>query len=204
MGRAEIANEYPFVHAATLVSMYGALDALVEELVPGAQQIIALSLFDSLQGRLTDEQRALWDEVPVERRDALQQAIVDVVAQQLPQKPKRPGGKGADRYEAVLARANLQTVPDRPIPDDLEEALAELGALRDVLVHRGGRVDAQALCEAPTLRYKDGEFVRLGRDDYRCYSAAVRAYGIDVTQRIIPPEMRRDLGDWRNIAYVMA
>ena len=52
MAKAEIANEWPYVHAATLVSMYGALDALVEELVPGAQQIIALSLFDTTQEQI--------------------------------------------------------------------------------------------------------------------------------------------------------
>jgi hypothetical protein len=73
-----------------------------------------------------------------------------------------------------------------------------------VLVHRAGRVDAKALLEAPTLPYVDGEFVRLRRDDYRRYSAAVRAYGIDVTQRIIQPDARRDLADWRNSAYVTA
>jgi hypothetical protein len=204
MARAEIANEYPYVHAATLVSMYSALDALVEELVPGAQQIIALSLFESVQGHLTEEQRALWDEVPDKNRDVLRDAIVHVLAQHLPQKPKKLIGKGTDRHEALLARANLKTLPERPIPDDLDEALTELGALRDVLVHRAGRLDAQALLEAPTLRYADGEFVRLGRDDYRRYSAAVRAYGIDITQRMIPPEMRRDLADWRNNAYVTA
>jgi hypothetical protein len=204
MARAEIGNEYPYVHAMTLVSMHSALDALVEELVPGAQQIMALSIFESLQGRLSEEQQALWDEIPEERRHLLREAITEVIARQLPQKPKKPTGSGAERYEAVLARTNLQTSPDRSIPDDLDQALSELSALRDVLVHRAGRVDAKALLEAPTLPYVDGEFVRLRRDDYRRYSAAVRAYGIDVTQRIIPPDARRDLADWRNSAYVTA
>jgi hypothetical protein len=73
-----------------------------------------------------------------------------------------------------------------------------------VLVHRGGRVDQRALAEAPTLKYADGEFVRIGRADYRRYSAAVRAYGIDITQRVLDPKERRDLTSWRDNYYVNA
>lgn len=198
MARAESENDYPYVHAVTLVSMYGALDALVEELVPGAQQIIAMSFFETLQEKLSDEDRALWDDVTEERRELLRQAITNAVADMLPQKPAKPRGGGAGRYEAVLERAGLRTTAARPIPPDLDETLAELGALRDVLVHRAGRVDAKALADAPTLPYHDGDFVRIDRANYRRYSAAVRAYGIDIAQRIVPPLTRDDLANWRS------
>lgn len=204
MARAEIANEYPYVHASALISMHSALDALVEELVPSAQQIIAAMYFDSIQGKLTDEQKALWKDVPDEHRDRLEEAMVKTIADMLPQKPQKPMGTGASRYEAVLARAGLQAKPDRPIPPSLDEALTELGALRHVLVHRGGRVDAKALLDAPTLSYKDGEFVRLTRDDYRRYSAAARAYGVEITQRLLGGAVEHDLTDWQKSAYITA
>lgn len=37
--------------------------------------------------------------------------------------------------------------------------------------------------------------------DDRVDAAAIRAYGIDVTQRIIPPDMRTDLAKWQDQAY---
>lgn len=201
MARAETANEYPHVHAWTLISMLSALDALVDEFVPSLQHILAMSLVDRVRQRLSEADRARWDEPPDDDQQALQESLAKLL---VPQKPQRLTGKGTERYEPRLARAGLRAPAERPIPVDLDVALTELGALRDVLVHRGGRVDERALKEAPTLPYAEGQLVRLGRDDYRRYSAAVRAYGTDITQRIIPPEMRIDLADWRNEAYATA
>jgi hypothetical protein len=204
MARAELANEYPYVHAVTLISMHGALDALVEELVPGAQQIIAGSIFEAARERVESTGDASWKDIPEDRRSVVREAIVRTIADLLPQNPAKPWGSGPQRYELVLERANLHTPPQRPIPADLDEALTELGAIRHVLVHRGGRVDQRALADAPTLKYADGEFVRIGRADYRRYSAAVRAYGIDITQRVLGPMARSDLASWRENHYINA
>ena len=43
-----------------------------------------------------------------------------------------------------------------------------------------GKVDARALKQAPSLRYQDGELVRVSDKDYRTYSAAVRCYAAEV------------------------
>jgi hypothetical protein len=198
MAKAELANEYPYVHAVTLISMLSALDALVEELVPGVQQMMASSFFERIHLKLTDEQTKAWDELPGEHSSRIKEAIVKTLAGMLPQKPGKPSGVGASRYEDLLARAGLTAPPAAPIPVDLDEALSELASLRHVLVHRGGRVDTKALADAPTLPYEDGAFVRLTRSDYRRYSAAVRAYGTEITRRMLKDIMGDgDLGDWR-------
>ncbi len=56
------------------------------------------------------------------------------------------------------------------------------------------------MTDAPSLRYADGDFVRVMRDDYRRYVAAVRTYGAEVVWRFArgiadldPP----DLANWR-------
>lgn len=57
---------------------------------------------------------------------------------------------------------------DRPIPDDLEIALTELGAVRNVLVHRAGRIDAQALRSWPEVSDdRDGPNLARWRDYVR-------------------------------------
>ncbi len=95
-------------------------------------------------------------------------------------------GKGAIRYERRLKAAGLDAPQDRPIPDDLDQALKEFGVIRDCLIHRGGRTDPRALELAPTLGsyYRDGDLIRLGGEDYRTYSAAIRCYAAEVIDRL--------------------
>lgn len=71
-----------------------------------------------------------------------------------------------------------------------------MGALRDVLMHRAGRVDARALEQAPSLQYVEGELVRVSDDDYRTYSAAIRCYSQEIIFRRIRgwPEVTDEKG----------
>ncbi len=64
----------------------------------------------------------------------------------------------------------------------------------------------KALEQAPSLagRYREGQLVRLTREDYRRYTAAIRCYGQDVAMRPMrswPNVTDDDLPDltaWRN------
>jgi CubicO group peptidase (beta-lactamase class C family) len=105
---------------------------------------------------------------------------------------------GAVRWERVLKHARLQAPPTRPVPEDLDQALAEIVSLRHVLTHRGGRVDHRALRAAPSLAYTDGELVRLRHGDYRLYSAALYTYGEEVIHRLMGSLTQPvDLKRWR-------
>jgi hypothetical protein len=110
----------------------------------------------------------------------------------------RVRGEGTARYEAVLATVGLSAPPDRPIPDDMEQALTEFSALRDVIVHRGGRADRKCLDATPTLNLPEGQLVRLGRADYLRYAAGLRTYGMEIARRLMGPSMfDLDLAKWR-------
>jgi hypothetical protein len=52
-------------------------------------------------------------------------------------------------------------------------------------MHRAGRIDLPAMNSARTLPYKRGQLVRVDRDDYHRYSAAVHCYGQEITFRSI-------------------
>lgn len=110
----------------------------------------------------------------------------------------RVRGEGTARYEAVLATVGLSAPPDRQIPDDMDEALTEFSALRDVIVHRGGRVDRKSVDAAPMLNLPEGQLVRLGRADYLRYAAALRTYGMEIARRLLGPSIfDLDLANWR-------
>lgn len=208
--KAELANESPHGNAQALISMNSALDAMVEELVIHLRAFHVKRLADEV---LANAWEAAGDAVqhlggPV--RAALERAVREEVELAVP-KPLRPRGSGIERYEKPLRRVGWGAPASRPIPEDLDAALAEIGALRDVLVHRAGRVDDAALAQAPTLPYSAGQFVRISRSEYRKYSAAIRCYtqeigfrGIrgwpDVTDESHGPDLAR----WRDYVTVNA
>lgn len=82
-----------------------------------------------------------------------------------------------------LRKSGFDAPGDRPLSDGLVTALTEVSALRDVLMHRAGRVDLRAMREAPTLPYQRGQLVRVSRDDYRRYSSAIRCYASEISFR---------------------
>jgi hypothetical protein len=199
----EIANGFPHFNAQALISMNSALDAMVEELVPSARdawiEMVVNEAFAASDKENPEAAKAMTPELrervtEVFRSQALDR-FPDLIAL---------AGKGSQRYERRLAQIDLAAPPDRPIPADLDQALAELGALRDVLEHRAGRVDAKALKAAPSLPYEEGQLVRISREQYRTYSAAVSCYGNEIPFRMIRswPEVddERDgpnLAGWR-------
>lgn len=74
--------------------------------------------------------------------------------------------------------------------------------LRHVIAHRASRIDSSALEQAPTLPYEVDQLVRISRDDYRLYSAALWTYGEAILRRLMrdlgPPPM--PLERWRDNA----
>ncbi len=180
MAKALIDGDNAALNAQTLVSMNSALDALVEEFVPSMQDMLVQWAADEALKRAEKEVPEATEHMTEELREQFRRVlpkVVDVPAIG----PLR--GSGIQRYEALLDQVHLAAPTDRPIPPDLDEALTELGAIRDVLVHRAGRVDQRALDQAPTLPYKTGELIRISGDDYRKYSAAVRCYGSEIIYR---------------------
>jgi hypothetical protein len=198
LARAEKDNQLAEHNAMALISMVGALDALVEGLVPRARQILIehqAGVFVEQARELEPEAASKLDEQTLE---VVRQAAARVLIDRLPNIDSSPRGTGAARWENVLCHAGLQAPADRPIPESLDQALAEIVALRNVLAHRAGRVDPRARTQAPSLRYADGDLVRITHADYLRYSAALWTYGQELVGRLLgdlAPKL--PLADWR-------
>jgi hypothetical protein len=184
MARIEIENGHPHLNAQALLSMNSALDALVEEFVPSMREILLDVVVDQAAVRANEKVPEAAEKLTTEMREDIREAARAVIAEKMPTL-KKLRDSGAKRYEPLLAEVGLDAPADRPVPEDLDQALTQLGALRDVLVHRAGRVDARALAQAPSLPYNDGELVRISDTDYRTYSAAVRCYSQEIIFRSV-------------------
>jgi hypothetical protein len=197
LAKAEIDNGHPAVNAQALIGLNSALDALVEQYAPAILEMPFRGLMDRAEKEAPEAAEQLTDEL----RENLLEVLKDLF--KAPKKLARMTGSGTQRYEERLSQVGLGAPEDRPIPDDLDQALTEIGAIRDVLIHRAGRIDGKAKTQAPTLPYEEGQFVRLSDQDYRTYSAAIRCYGWEIVHRSFvkwigaDAEDGPDLGNWR-------
>lgn len=206
MAQLMVDADFPYLNGVTLVSIYGAVDALIEELVPSrAEAAVAMRALAILEGIELDDGQAEKLFKALMASDQVSEHLARIV-----KNAGRVGAGGLSRYERHLRVAGLDDFPDRPFPSDLDAALKEIGALRDVLVHSGARVDTKAVAKAPTLPhrgYSEGSFVRIGREHYRLYSAALFTFAEEVLDRMLL-QVGRDrpnrLADWRNNATLNA
>lgn len=180
----------------------------------------------------TAEQRAAWERAELARAeeasgnfelnaftligilsalDALVETLVARLHEDLPEAVKKekapvPRDAGARRWEKPLAYVGLGAPTENPVTPSLDDALREAVSLRHALVHRAGRVGIRDRKDAPTLRlrYEEGALIRITRDDFRTYSAAVAAYGDAVVFRLLGPTLTHpvNLADWRNYALI--
>jgi hypothetical protein len=206
MARAEIENDYPAINAQALSTLNSSLDALVEHLAPAVRDLP----FEIQMKKAEEEVPQVAEHLTPELR---QLAISKMQELLKIEELKSLKGKGAIRYERRLKAAGLDAPKDRPIPKDLDQALIEFGVIRDCLIHRAGRIDRRALelAHSLTVRYEDGDLIRLTCEDYRTYSAAIRCYGAEVIDRLYgkwpglsDPEDKPDLDNWRGCHLVGA
>jgi len=100
----------------------------------------------------------------------------------------------------------LAAPEDRPIPQAMNRALAELCILRDVLSHRGGRFDQKAANDWPSATIEVGSFVRVSQGQARRYSAAVGAYGSEISRRLLARfsiTVNVNLADWEQYGFLI-
>ena len=201
-------TDFPYLNAMTLVAIYSAVDAMIESLVPSrVEAIVAMRLLAVLEQLDVDldspETRQRFEAV-------MTSEVLAGELEKIAKKTGRVGSGGLSRYERHLQVADLAGFSDRAFPEDLDVALTEISALRDVLVHGGARVDAKAVSKAPTLPargYPDGCFARIGREDYRTYSAALFTFAEEVLDRMllqVGQERPNRLSDWRYNATLNA
>lgn len=75
-----------------------------------------------------------------------------------------------------------------------------------MLSHRGGRVDRKAADDWPCGALEVGSFVRVSQTQVRRYSAAVGAFGAEISRRLlarfsVPVDV--DLGNWEQHGFLI-
>jgi len=151
-----------------LISILSALEACVEDMVKAAIRddpgIVSGKAYEKLKisgdGYLG----------PVDERiEKLYSAIEDHVGL----KP------GIDRYEDILKFAGL----GGRVPDGYGPIMFNANKIRNVWAHSAGRADAKFAAEAPHLRWKLGDLIKLTIEESGEYISTVLYYGMVIANR---------------------
>ncbi len=164
----ETKGGFPLLNAHALVGLWGALEALCEDLavtfLMNESELLSNDRFARLRVPLA-EFEALTREDRMRRVVALAQREFAAAA-------------GATSFEQVLALVNL----DGPVPDDLRKLLWEAENIRNMIVHRMSIADQRFADACPWLGYKPGDRVTV--KNASAYGDGMMAYQMLVINRV--------------------
>jgi hypothetical protein len=171
LAATEIENDFPLLHAHTLVALWGALDALIDDVLvtwfvndpsslneqPLRRIRIPLAVYESLDK--PDRMRLLVDELKRQTEARY-----------------KPGVAG---FEELLGVIGLSGSMD----DVLKKPLIEMRELRNVLVHNAGIVDRRLVERCPWETWKTGDKVIVTHARYLAFRDAHLGYVITLIDR---------------------
>ena len=168
----EIQNDFPLLHAYSLVAQWAALEAGVE---------------DALVGILVNEPAALQKtefekiKIPLFKYEQLdQEERMRFLFGEL-QRMKSSGlAQGVNTFEDLLQTFDLSG----EVRDELRAALWEMNNLRNVIVHRDSHVDRRLREACPNMNLKIGDRISIRHERYGHYMMAALDYLSLVVRRL--------------------
>ena len=175
VARQEIEQDFPLLHAHSIVGMWGAFEAWIEDM---AEEWIVIT-HDTLN----------WDRVASKiGRDALPIPLVAAlnpdkrtVARQLRialQEANR-GASGLAVAQGVLKPLGLGVA----VPAGVRENIHDLEQVRHVYAHTAGIADTDFVTRCPNLGLSVGDRVRVGHDQFHAFAGALHKYVYAVARK---------------------
>lgn len=170
--KREIERGFPLLHAYTIVALWGAMEALLEDV------LIAWMMNDPtiLKKEIFSKPRISLSDFEGLERDERMLLLVRELERTLVANRKR----GAERFEMLLDPLGLSG----PIEENIKRDIYEMHQVRNVLVHRAGVADRRLVEGCPWLRLKVGDPVIVTHDCYLRYQNALSSYVTDLVYRV--------------------
>ena len=171
--KEEASRGFSYLHSIAIVRIWSILEVTVDDLVrrlfrtPDA--LPAGGVISKMEGPL----------LPFINASAEDRAELMFVA--LKQKLTGALKPGVARMEELLEPFGLHG----PINDAVRRLLLELGAVRNVLVHRNGITDRRFIVACPWLQCREGRPLSLSDNHFEMYSFAADWYTLEIHQRVI-------------------
>src|SRR5882762_2894617 len=156
--RTERDNDFPLLHAYTLVGQWGALEAGIEDMLVGilVNEPKVLEKDDFAKVKIPMSKYELLD-----KEERMRFLLSEV------QRAQSSGiAQGVNTFENVLQVFELSG----SVEEDVRIGLWEMNHMRNVLVHRDSRADLRLIQACPSINLKVGDRVLITHERYGYYS----------------------------------
>jgi hypothetical protein len=173
LAKSEAENDYPLLHAQAVISLWSFLEASV-------RMLFATLMMKDSRALLVPALRKV--KVNLATYEGLEEIdkylyVLDLLEEGMGTR-RRPG---ASRFDDLFAAFEM----DAATPPDVVRCLLELYHVRNVLVHRHGRVDRRLLEDCPWLALLEGSELLISHKAYHQYSSALNVYMFYLTNRVL-------------------
>jgi hypothetical protein len=156
-------NGFPLLHAHTVVGMWGALEAAIEDMLV----VLLCEEPERLQKEPLSKVRISIAEFEVLDQEQRMRLLLDEMQ-------RNAGGQkyGTDKFDGVLGRFGLSG----PLDPEVKKDMRELHHVRNVIVHRASRADRRLVDGCPWMGLKIGDVVQVRHEDFERYFTALEEY----------------------------
>ena len=163
---------FPLLHAHTLVGLWGALEAAIEDMMVG----ILLNEPQLLQSDAVGKVKIPIAEFETLEKEERMRLLITEVERNCGYSKKF----GVDCFDALLETIGVAGAVD----PEVKKTCREMHSLRNVIVHRNSIVDRRLVSACPWLGLRIGDKVTVTHDDLGRYYRALIQYGLAITYRL--------------------
>jgi hypothetical protein len=168
----EVTSGFPLLHAHTLVGLWSAVEASIEDMLVAIllNEPVALEspVFSKLRVSLAEFER-------FGRAERMRFLLSEIL-----RLPGNGGKQGADRFEVLLEPFGLSG----PIEADVKKLMWEAHHLRNIIVHRAGFPDQRFITACPWVKVRPKEPVQITHIALRDYGVALAQYLLTIAHRL--------------------
>ena len=173
LARVEEEGKYAFLHAQSLLGLWGALECLVEDLFMARLSDEPALLAEDSFRKIRLPVRLLASEDATERFRALVTEMTRATDSDLAQ--------GVGKFERLLEPVGL----GGPTPRLIRDAVFNAQQVRNVWAHRAGIADQRFVERCPGLDEKVGERVDLDVEQFMALMHGIHMYGVVIVNRCL-------------------
>lgn len=172
LAESEIQRDFPLLHSHSLVGLWGALEACMSDIFIGWIEHLDSSEWTPPMRKLK-VQLSEWLALPEADRSPW---LLDQIRRDRSSDLK----SGIQQFESVLSAIGL----DGSVDPAIREVMFQVKSLRNVIAHKGGRVDARFVEDCPSFKLSVGDDLRLSNTQIEAANTTMVLYVKSVLDRI--------------------
>jgi hypothetical protein len=171
LAESEIANDFPLLRSHSIIGVWGALEAMIEDL--------AIAWMEQNPSVLDGPNLAKIRVPFVQFHRLDQQERLRFVVTELQRELRVELKSGATKFELLLGTLGL----GGPVDERVRDILFETQNLRNVFAHRGGIADRRFVANCPHLQYSAGDRIRISSEHFQRILHGLLMYSATILNR---------------------